>query len=224
MTNDNEFQATANANRPGGAGAAAGATGTEGTRTTDPVTGTANSTIPTTTGNTAATGSRQHEKATDKVKEGAKKGADTVKEKAGEVRDSLKHSAANVRDRSRERYGRAREYSSRKLHERGGGTRAASDSIESNPLAVLGLGLFAGMALGLLLPRTRQENRAMGSYRDNLLEQASAAARAAREAGEQEFRGLAEQAKTQARELGEQAVDAAKSAGQAGLKETDLKS
>ena len=79
------------------------------------------------------------------------------------------------------------------------------------------------MAVGLLLPRTRQENRLVGPYRDELLDQASTAARAARETGESEFRSIAEQAKVQARDLGDQAVTAAKKAGDAAAREAERK-
>lgn len=182
------------------------------------------------------------------VKDKAKDAGKQAKDRASQAASSARHSAEQARDYTAERYQSARdytsdryrsakdkasegyqsarEYSSRRYADarQGVGTarERAERGIQENPLALAGLGLLAGMAVGLLLPRTRQENRYLGGYRDDLFDQAREAAHAARLASEEELRGIADQAKAHARELGDQAVDAAKHAGEAARKHTDV--
>ncbi|MBZ6379973.1 hypothetical protein B5C34_14185 [Pacificimonas flava] len=156
------------------------------------------------------------------VKDSAKSARDYTSERYQEARDYTAERYRTARDYSRERANEAREYGERRLSDAQAGyekarTRA-SEGLESYPLAAAGLGLLAGMAIGLLLPRTRQESRVLGSYRDGLYDQAVEAARAARAAGEEEFRGIASEAKEHARELGDRAASAAKTSADAALK------
>jgi len=154
--------------------------------------------------------------------------AEAVREKAQEARDYTSQRYRHAKDASRENYDKARDYSRQKWGEtREGAHRARArlgDRVERNPLVAAGLGVLGGLTLGLLLPRTQRENRAMGKYRDGLYDQATAAARAAKDASGEEFRGIADQAKNQAKDLGQQALGAAKKGGEAGLKESGLKS
>lgn len=171
------------------------------------------------------------------VKDKAKETGKQAKAKASQAADSARQSAEHARDYTAERYQSAREYTSDRYRSaRDYGSRRYSDAregvsttreranqgLQDNPLAAAGLGLLAGMAIGLLLPRTRQENRLVGGYRDDLMDQAREAAKAARAASEEEFRGIADQAKAHARELGDQAVGAAKHAGEAARSKTDI--
>lgn len=68
-------------------------------------------------------------------------------------------------------------------------TRTA-DGIEASPLAALLGGVAIGVAIGALLPRTQREAEALGPLGKRLTDGASAAVRAAREAGRQEIEAL----------------------------------
>lgn len=181
----------------------------------------------------AGTGSadRMREKAhraADTVREKTHDTAEAVREKAQGARDYTSDRYRHAKDASRENYDKAKDFSRRKWGEtREGAHRARvglGDRVERNPLVAAGIGILGGLTLGLLLPRTQRENRAMGKYRDGLYDQATAAARAAKDASGEEFRGIADQAKNQAKDLGQQALGAAKKGSQAGLKESGLKS
>ncbi|MEE4350255.1 MAG: hypothetical protein V2J26_08500 [Pacificimonas sp.] len=166
------------------------------------------------------------ESVTAKIKDTAEGTAETVRENAQAARDYTADRYRSAKDYTADRYGRARSYGEHQLHAAQSsyrqGRQTAAESIQSNPLAAAGLGLLAGMAVGLLLPRTRQENRFIGGYRDELYDQAAEAARAARETGEQEFRSIAGDAKAQAKQLSEKAAEAARHSADAALKKTDL--
>lgn len=74
----------------------------------------------------------------------------------------------------------AREQSMRQLRQaRGGIERFVSD----NPLMVGVMGLAAGLAIGALLPRTRQEDRAFGRWADEVRDQGLRYARDATQRG-----------------------------------------
>jgi cell division septum initiation protein DivIVA len=50
------------------------------------------------------------------------------------------------------------------------GTSSVTTMMERDPLLVGGLALMAGVAIGMMLPATRTENRYMGKMRDDLME------------------------------------------------------
>ncbi len=65
--------------------------------------------------------------------------------------------------------------------------RQTADSIEGNPLSVLVGGLALGVIAGALLPRTARESGALGGVGKQLTKGASAAFKAARDAGKAEL-------------------------------------
>lgn len=116
--------------------------------------------------------------------------ASEVKNRVSEAADSARSQAGDtvraVRERASETYEDARSWAedryetqrrraadladrgSRRLHE---GRTATEQFVSENPLLVGVVGLAAGLLLGALLPRTRQEDRALGPYADDLRDQ-----------------------------------------------------
>lgn len=96
--------------------------------------------------------------------------------------------------------------------------RRTADSIDSNPLAVLAGGIAVGMLAGALLPRTERETEMLGPVGKRLTEGATAAVRAARDAGTAELiaAGISRNsARAQVGKLVEGVVSAVKTAGDA---------
>lgn len=181
------------------------------------------------------------ERGWENVKESAAQARDNVTGAARSARENVSEAAATARDRTAQGYDRARHYVSDRYDqtrkfgaEKWDQARASADQarertaqgITENPLGAAVLGAFAGAAIGLLLPRTQRENRTFGRTRDDLLDQANAAARAAREAGETRYNelGVTDTAKAHLDDLKSQAGDVARSARDAAAQETGLKS
>ena len=98
---------------------------------------------------------------------------------AGRAARSLQRGVRGARDGGR----RTMEASRDAMRRASGSVRAAADKVrdvyDSSPLA-LGLGAAAaGIVCGLLLPRTRSENRAMGEWADDVKDRAREGARRA---------------------------------------------
>lgn len=94
--------------------------------------------------------------------------------------------------------------------------RRTADSIDSNPLAVLAAGIAVGMLAGALLPRTERETEMLGPVGKRLTEGATAAVRAARDAGTAELiaAGISrDSARAQVGKLVEGVMGAVKTAG-----------
>lgn len=133
----------------------------------------------------------------DRAAEQASNLRDQAADKAAELRDQATDKAAELRDRAGETLRSAREragetyedarswaedrYDTHRqnaadLADRGArqlrrGRTATEEFISENPLLVGVVGLAAGLLLGALLPRTRQEDRALGPYADDLRDQ-----------------------------------------------------
>lgn len=95
--------------------------------------------------------------------------ASTVGELASSARESAGEYAVAARERARRAAESARHAAST------AGARA-NDYAHENPLAVGAIALAAGVAIGLAVPATEIENRAMGEARDRAWERASKAA------------------------------------------------
>lgn len=108
-----------------------------------------------------------------------------MSEAAGAIRERTSESARHVRERAAGTYDEARSWASdrydhqrrrtARLARRGygkvrQGRRAAEDFVQENPLLVGVVGLAAGLLLGALLPRTRQEDRTIGPWADEARE------------------------------------------------------
>lgn len=100
--------------------------------------------------------------------------------RAGEVADTAKEKVGVVADRARER---ARQLN-RETHE--------------HPLRVAAGAAIAGLALGMLLPRTRKEDKAMGGARDELVDRAGEAASRVKDVATEGARQVAETVKAEA--------------------------
>jgi ElaB/YqjD/DUF883 family membrane-anchored ribosome-binding protein len=133
-------------------------------------------------GGTSATGSSAGDTLRDRV-EGV--GAQ-AREQAGAIQDRIGQAADEAGSRIRSAYGDARAYVSEAgethlrriddLTDRGReglqrGRNAVEDFVGENPLLVGVVGLAAGLLLGALLPRTRQEDRNLGPYADEVRDQ-----------------------------------------------------
>ena len=96
---------------------------------------------------------------------------DTVRaarERASETYEDARSWAEDRYDRHRQRAADLADRGTRRLHE---GRTATEQFVTENPLLVGVVGLAAGLLLGALLPRTRQEDRALGPYADDLRDQ-----------------------------------------------------
>lgn len=92
-------------------------------------------------------------------------GADRVRSGASSVGEHARDWGASARDRAGRLGERTRE-TAQQARER------IEESYDEYPLAMGGLALAGGLILGLILPPTRREDRAMGDYRDDLLDRA----------------------------------------------------
>lgn len=66
----------------------------------------------------------------------------------------------------------------------------SAESLTENPLALLAGGIALGVLIGVLIPRHSKEREALAPLGKKLADGASAAARAAREAGQSEIESL----------------------------------
>lgn len=122
----------------------------------------------------------------DRAAEQAASLRDQAADKASELRDRASETLRSARDRAGDTYDDARAWAEDRydtqrqraadLADRGAqrlhrGRTATEDFIAENPLLVGVVGLAAGLLLGALLPRTRQEDRALGPYADDLRDQ-----------------------------------------------------
>ena len=134
----------------------------------------------------------------------AQSAADTMTRTAQSAADTVTGSADDLRERAGETLGQASEwardqyeYGSRQLDQarhrsvqqlqqaRGQIGRFVSE----NPLMVGVVGLAAGLVIGALLPRTRQEDRAFGSWADEVRDQGLRYAREATQRGREYVEG-----------------------------------
>lgn len=132
-----------------------------------------------TTREAADQASNLRDRAADKASELRDQAAD----KASELRDRASETLRSARERAEDTYEDARSWAEDRydtqrrraadLADRGAqrlhrGRTATEDFISENPLLVGVVGVAAGLLLGALLPRTRQEDRALGPYADDL--------------------------------------------------------
>jgi len=108
----------------------------------------------------------------ERVKSTASRISDQVSDKAHElshraadVADTAKEKAGEVADQARARAGQLRAGAKR-------GMRQLDRETHEHPLRVAAGAAIAGIALGMLLPGTRRENKVMGGARDELMDRA----------------------------------------------------
>jgi ElaB/YqjD/DUF883 family membrane-anchored ribosome-binding protein len=98
-------------------------------------------------------------------------GTESLRDKALEAADTahdLRERASHVYDDGRRRLDDLGERGSERFRE---GRSAVEDFVTDNPLLVGVVGLAAGLLLGALLPRTRQEDETVGPWADEVRDQ-----------------------------------------------------
>lgn len=122
----------------------------------------------------------------DRAEAATAEARERVAEHAGAIQDRIGEAADEARDRIRSAYGDARSWAE---DARQGGLRridaltdrsrdgldrgrtAVEQFVNENPLLVGVVGVAAGLLLGALLPRTRQEDRNLGPFADEMRDQ-----------------------------------------------------
>lgn len=97
--------------------------------------------------------------------------SETIRSARGRASDTYGDARAWAEDRyetQRQRAAELADRGARRLHE---GRTATEQFVSENPLLVGVVGLAAGLLLGALLPRTRQEDQALGPYANDLRDQ-----------------------------------------------------
>lgn len=103
-----------------------------------------------------------------RVGDAAAKGADTVRNAAGQAYDQASDWASENLDTASRNATYARRRTAAEFNR---GRRNVESFVEGNPVMVGVAGIAAGLLLGALLPGTRQENRYLGRYADEVRNQ-----------------------------------------------------
>jgi ElaB/YqjD/DUF883 family membrane-anchored ribosome-binding protein len=101
-------------------------------------------------------------------------------------------------------------------------TDTTTQTIETNPLAIVAGGIAIGAIVGMLLPRTKQEQKALGKAGKSLNKAAKRATEAAKAAGKERIDSLGlnqDALRDQFRDLVGKASEAVKAAGKAAADE-----
>lgn len=106
--------------------------------------------------------------AADAVRERASENVRQVRERAADTYEDARSWASDRYDVQRRRAARIAKRSYGRVRQ---GRRATEDFVTENPLLIGVVGVAAGLLLGALLPRTRQEDRAIGPWADEAREQ-----------------------------------------------------
>lgn len=135
--------------------------------------------------------------------------------RAAHALESVKSTANEAYETAREKTSAAYQSARQRAQEAYDSTR---DGIDGNPGAALIGGIAVGALLAALLPRTRQEDRALGAIGQRIRDTARDAAKAARTEGTRKLDELGlnkEAARQKFTELADGAREAAKSSAQA---------
>jgi ElaB/YqjD/DUF883 family membrane-anchored ribosome-binding protein len=111
----------------------------------------------------------------------------TVRQSAADAYESARERTSSAYQVAREKAGDA--YQSARETARDAGRRTA-DGVEANPLAAFVGGLALGAIAGALVPKTRQEDKVLGSVGRKLTDTARQAAQAAKDAGREQIEEL----------------------------------
>jgi len=140
----------------------------------------------------------------DQSAQGGRQGGGDTSDQAREAADQAREAADQIRERASDMYESASDWARDKYEaasswagSSGGSRGRSAGSIQrfanENPMLVGVVGLAAGLLLGALLPRTRQEDRTFGEWSDEVRSQgmryASEAVHRGREYAEQAFTG-----------------------------------
>jgi ElaB/YqjD/DUF883 family membrane-anchored ribosome-binding protein len=160
------------------------------------------------------------------IKDKAAAKIEAAREKATDAINSAKAkattAASSARSKAQEVAATARTRSTEAMTSTKAGARAAADktvnSIEQNPLVALVGGLAIGAIAAALLPRTRQEDQAVGNIGTKVRETAASAVKTAKQTGKDQLDALGVNsgaAKDQMRDLIGKITSAATSAATA---------
>lgn len=173
---------------------------------------------------------------TNDLGETARRAAETAGEKLEEAKTQIYHGAAVAKDAVGTAYTTARakadeayEATRKKADATIRSTRSsaakvsrrAADGVEHNPLAVMIGGVALGALVGVLLPRSERETKALGSLGRKVNTTAKTAAEAAKKAGKQQLDtlGLSRRAaRDQVANLVDKAIATVETAGTAAAK------
>ncbi|ODU21494.1 MAG: hypothetical protein ABS87_06605 [Sphingomonas sp. SCN 67-18] len=173
---------------------------------------------------------------TNDLGESARRAAERAGEKLEEAKTQVYHGAAVAKDAVGSAYTTARTKADEAIAAtrtkanstyratRSGAariSRQAADGVEHNPLAVMIGGAALGALIGVLLPRSERETKALGSLGRKVNSTARAAAEAAKKAGKQQMDSLGlnkRAAQDQVASLVDKALSAAGTAGTAAAK------
>jgi hypothetical protein len=144
------------------------------------------------------------------ARESVSKYGEQVRSKAShageQVRSKASHAGEQVRHKAEEISASAAQYGRRAQDSLMHGTQSAKSgffhTLENNPLAVAGVAMVAGAAIGLMVPETRYEEEAMGAQRDEMFERVREAGREKVEQVEAVVREAKESAKDEAERQG----------------------
>jgi ElaB/YqjD/DUF883 family membrane-anchored ribosome-binding protein len=145
-----------------------------------------------------------------------------IKERVGDAVSGAKETVSEATSGVAIRAGELKDRAGERLGELGGEARRQSRRIktnlehlaEENPLFVAIGAVVAGLALGMLLPRTERENELMGPARDGLLNRAEKTAERVKEAAVDAGRELKETVKSEIEERKPELKQAVQQAGQ----------
>jgi ElaB/YqjD/DUF883 family membrane-anchored ribosome-binding protein len=176
--------------QPGGAGASgqgAGGQGSSGQGFGAQGTGSPSSGARGTGGQGTSSANRTQSDSAQQAGRTAGSGGSGARQTAGDLRDQAGDAINQASDWTREQYRQgarqlyqARNQSMQQLRWAQGGIERF---VTENPLMVGVMGLAAGLVIGALLPRTRQEDRAFGRWADEVREQGMRYARDATQRG-----------------------------------------
>lgn len=115
--------------------------------------------------------------------------ATTARDTAGEYAESARSTARRASERARQAAANARIAARRRWQQ---ASTSVDDWVHEYPLAAGALAVAVGAAIGLSIPSTEVENRAMGETRDQAWEKASRKARELRDDVTQKVQNVAE--------------------------------
>jgi ElaB/YqjD/DUF883 family membrane-anchored ribosome-binding protein len=125
-----------------------------------------------------------------------------VREKVSGAASEVSERAGDVVDRVQERAGDLGTSAKRRMQEQTERARGGLEQMmEENPLALVAGAAILGLALGLVLPETRREQRLMGSRRDQLADRVQTTVDRVKDAAIEAGREVSQVAKDEAADL-----------------------
>lgn len=148
----------------------------------------------------------------DALQGAAAKAGDAVQETTGAIGDKVQRSAGQIGRQASLRTGamgnQAQFYARRAQH-------TTQRTVSDNPLLFSAMAMGAGVAIALLLPHTRQEDELMGELRDQVTENATAAAADVAERA----RTVVEEVAPEVKQAAQRVAEAVKQTGQESLEQ-----